>query len=62
MVSVKIIHRQDKQNSNGEHPLYLRIIKNRKPKYIALGIYLTNELLDDENKRVKIPPQCREVK
>ncbi len=53
MVSVKIIHRQDKQNSNGEHPLYLRIIKNRKPKYIALGIYLTNELWDDENKRVK---------
>lgn len=53
MVSVKIIHRQDKKNANDEHPLYLRIIKNRKPKYISLGIYLKNDLWDDENKRVK---------
>jgi len=53
MISVKIIYRTDKVNKNNEHGLYLRIIKNRKPKYISLGIYLKPEHWDDENKRVR---------
>lgn len=53
MVSVKIIYRTDKVNKSNEHPLYLRIIKNRKPKYLSLGIYLKPELWDKENKRVR---------
>src|SRR6266853_175197 len=53
MVSVKIIFRTDKSNSSNEHPLYLRIIKDRRPKYISLGIFLKPEMWDAENKRVK---------
>ncbi|MEO8148558.1 MAG: site-specific integrase [Bacteroidia bacterium] len=53
MVSTKIIFRTDKKNSLGEHPLYLRIIKNRKSKYISLGQYLKSEYWDDAKKRVK---------
>ena len=53
MVSTKIIFRTDKVNSQGEHPLFLRLIKNRKSKYISLGLYLKSDHWDDENKRVK---------
>jgi len=53
MVSTKIIFRTDKKNAAGEHPLYLRIIKNRKSKYISLGQYLKADFWDDEKKRVK---------
>ena len=53
MVSVKILFRTDKKNSKNECPLYLRITKNRRSKYISLGILLTDEQWDEENKRVK---------
>lgn len=51
--SVKIVWRTEKMNSKGEAPLYLRIIKNRKPKYIALGVIVHKDNWDEENKRVK---------
>jgi integrase len=53
MVTVKILFRTDKKNSKNEGPLYLRIIKNRKSKYISLGIILHEDQWDEENKRVK---------
>lgn len=51
--SVKIVLRKDKQNAQGESPLYLRIIKDRKPKYIALGISVPEKYWDEANKRIK---------
>ncbi len=51
--SVKLILRTDKINANGEAPLYLRIIKNRKPKYVSLGIVLPEKSWDAQNKRVR---------
>lgn len=51
--SVKVVFRREKMNGKGEAPLYLRVIKNRKPKYIALGIVVPEKLWDEENKRVK---------
>ncbi|MES2512879.1 MAG: site-specific integrase [Bacteroidota bacterium] len=51
--SVKIIWREDKINRKGEAPLYLRLIKNRTPKYIALGIVVHKDNWDEDNKRVK---------
>ncbi len=55
MVSVKLILRKDKSNSVGEHPLYIRITKNRKPKYLSLGFYLKLEWWDAEGARVRKP-------
>lgn len=51
--SVKVVFRKDKMNTKGEAPLYLRVIKNRSPKYISLGIVVPEKLWDEENKRVK---------
>jgi len=47
MASIKLILRKDKVNKNtGVAPLYLRIIKNRKAKFVSLGLKL---LLTDWN-------------
>ena len=51
--SVKIVFRKEKMNNKEEAPLYLRIIKNRQSKYIALGITVHKDNWDEENKRVK---------
>jgi len=40
MASVKVFPRLDKVNSEGKTPIYLRLIKNRKSKYIALDVYI----------------------
>ncbi|HKR03999.1 MAG TPA: site-specific integrase [Bacteroidia bacterium] len=53
MSSIKIIYRKDKSNNNNEHPLYLRITKHRKSKYISLQIYLKPEHWDIKESRVK---------
>ena len=53
MISTKIILRTDKTNKAGEHPLYLRLIKDRKSKYIFIGQYIKLEHWDDEQKRVR---------
>ncbi|MCF6364931.1 MAG: site-specific integrase [Bacteroidales bacterium] len=48
MSSVKIILKKNKINSKGEAPLYIRIIKNRKTKFISLGVKI---LIKDWNER-----------
>ena len=46
--TVKVILYTSKTLSNGEHPVMLRIIKDRKPKYISTGISCIPELWDEK--------------
>ena len=48
MASVKVFPRLDKVNKQGLVPMYLRLTKNRKSKYIALDVYI-----DPKNWNVK---------
>ena len=48
MASVKAFPRLNKTNTEGKAPVYLRITKNRKSKYIALDVYI---LSGDWNKK-----------
>lgn len=53
MSSVILLLKDNKKNKDGEMPLYIRIIKNRKTKFISLGINLLPDQWDEKNKRVK---------
>ncbi len=53
MSSVKIILKLNKINSKGEAPLYVRIIKNRKAKFISLGIKLKPKDWNERQSRVR---------
>ena len=53
MATTKLILKLDKENKNGKIPLYLRIIQDRKPSYISLGVYLKKSEWNDEEKKVK---------
>lgn len=53
MSTVKVVLYKYRSNKNGEFPLYLRIIKDRKPKYITLGIDLDPKHWDEDKSRVK---------
>ena len=53
MASVKIILRDERSNSEGKAPLFLRIIQNRKPTYMALGIFLAPKDWNDMEKKVR---------
>ena len=53
MATVKLVLRKDKSKSNGEAPIYLRVTKNRRPKYISLQQYVLPELWDSDNGRVR---------
>ncbi|PKP17473.1 MAG: hypothetical protein CVU05_15465 [Bacteroidetes bacterium HGW-Bacteroidetes-21] len=46
MSSVKIQLYASKTLKNGEHPIMLRIIKDRRPKYISLGFSCSKEMWD----------------
>lgn len=52
-MSTKIIYRTNKTNKEGKHPLYIRIIKNRRTQFISLGIYLLPEEWDENKNRVR---------
>jgi integrase len=47
MASTKVILIFNKIKKNDEVPLYLRIIKDRKPKYVSLGIAVEAKFWDD---------------
>jgi len=49
MASIKVFLKKNKTNVLGEFPIVIRIIKNRKPKYIFTGKYCLPELWDDKN-------------
>jgi len=57
MASVKLYPRTDKLNARGEAPIYLRLTKNRKSKYIALDAYVKPE--DWNIKTGKVAPNAR---
>ena len=49
MASVKVILAYHKTLANGEHPIWLRIIKDRKTSYKTLGFSCKKEWWDDNN-------------
>lgn len=53
MASIRLLLKDNKINENGEKPIYLRIIKNRKPKFISLGYRVHPSLWDESKQRVK---------
>jgi len=53
MASTKIVLRENKAKTNGEVPLYLRIIKDRKAKFISLGIAIDPKFWDEKKLVVK---------
>jgi integrase/recombinase XerD len=52
MASIKISPRHDKANKSGQVPLYLRLTKNRRSKYVALDVYINPN--DWNNKTGKV--------
>lgn len=53
MASVKVILMVEKVNKAGEAPVYLRIIKDRKPKYISIGLRVKLQDWDSDSGKVK---------
>ncbi|NOW97206.1 site-specific integrase [Mucilaginibacter sp. SG564] len=53
MASVKIFPRLDKANKQGKVPMYLRLTKNRKSKYIALDVYIDPKHWNAQTGKVK---------
>lgn len=53
MASVKIILRKDKIDKTGDAPLYLRVIKYRRTKFISLSLKLHPNEWDDDKQKVK---------
>jgi integrase len=61
--SVKVVLYKSKKLNNGEHPVMLRVIKDRKPKYISVGFSCTEDLWDQkENLPRKKHPHYQEAK
>ncbi|MBK9016299.1 MAG: site-specific integrase [Saprospiraceae bacterium] len=53
MATVTLLLKKNKQDTNGEIPVYLRIIKDRKTKFLAIGLKIDPELWDESKQRVK---------
>lgn len=53
MSSIKIILRKSKLDKSGEAPLYLRVIKDRKTKFISLSLKLKIIEWDEDKQKVK---------
>jgi site-specific recombinase XerD len=53
MASIKLILRTNKIDQSGYSPLYIRLIKDRKTKFVATGIKLKENEWDDDKKRVR---------
>jgi site-specific recombinase XerD len=53
MSSIKLILRKNKIDKAGEAPLYLRIIKDRKTKFISLSLKLNPNEWDEVRQKVK---------
>jgi integrase len=49
MASIKVVLFTSKTLSNGEHPVLLRVIQNRKVSYISIGASSTKSLWDEQN-------------
>ena len=53
MATIKVLLRTNKLNEKGLAPLYLRIIKDRKAKFISLAIYLKPSEWNEEAGKVR---------
>ena len=53
MTTLAIVLKKNKPKANGEYPLYLRITKNRKSKFISLKTYLQSDQWDEAKQKVK---------
>jgi site-specific recombinase XerD len=53
MASIKLILRTNKIDQSGHSPLYIRLIKDRKTKFVAVGVKLKESEWDDDKQRVK---------
>lgn len=53
MASIKLILRSDKTDGTGEAPLFMRIIKDRKAKFMSIGLKFKPSEWDEEKQRVK---------
>jgi len=54
MSSIKLILRKDKINKKtGEAPIYLRIIKDRRTKFLSLGIKITPKYWNENQQKVR---------
>lgn len=51
--SVKLLLRTDKTNREGLHPIYLRIIINRKTSYLSTGHYALEKYWDEKSEQLK---------
>jgi integrase/recombinase XerD len=62
MSTVALIFNENKINKKGEVPLWLRITKDRKSKYIAIGVRLKKEHWDEDKMKVrKGHPNCQRL-
>ncbi len=53
MATIKVILKENKKDANDEIPLYLRIIKDRKAKFISLGIKIKQKDWNEAQSIVK---------
>lgn len=53
MATAKIILRKERTNKSGKAPLYLRIIKDRKPQYISLNLRVEPNYWNEEQQKLK---------
>lgn len=53
MASIKLILRKHQQDQAGHCPLYIRVIKDRKAKFISVGVKLKESEWDEAKQRVK---------
>ncbi|MFC7669036.1 Arm DNA-binding domain-containing protein [Hymenobacter humi] len=52
---MKVLLKLEKMNKAGEAPVYLRITKDRKPKYVSIGVHVKPQNWDSDQGRVKKP-------
>ncbi|WP_421773054.1 tyrosine-type recombinase/integrase [Gracilimonas sp.] len=52
-VTVNLTLKKDKQKSNGEYPIYLRITENRKSKYLSTGISLNESDWNKKQQKIR---------
>jgi len=53
MATVKVLLKMNKKNEQGFAPLYLRIIKDRKTKFVSIGIRLKPEHWNEDDGKVR---------
>ncbi|MGX9987116.1 tyrosine-type recombinase/integrase [Soonwooa purpurea] len=53
MASIKLVLRTNQEDKTGHSPLYIRVIKDRKAKFVATGVKLKRNEWDDDKQKIK---------